>query len=62
MHPAENLAASPGAVVLRTDVFELIQYRPRTPEVHEVPMLIEGVSRYSAPATIMVPVFHCPAK
>ena len=36
----ENLAASPGAVVLRTDVFELIQYRPRTPEVHEVPMLI----------------------
>jgi poly[(R)-3-hydroxyalkanoate] polymerase subunit PhaC len=36
----DNLAASPGAVVLRTDVFELIQYRPRTPEVHEVPMLI----------------------
>jgi polyhydroxyalkanoate synthase len=36
----ENLAASPGSVVLRTDVFELIQYRPRTPEVREVPMLV----------------------
>jgi polyhydroxyalkanoate synthase subunit PhaC len=36
----ENLATSAGSVVLRTDVFELIQYRPRTPEVHEVPMLI----------------------
>jgi polyhydroxyalkanoate synthase len=36
----ENLATSKGSVVLRTDVFELIQYRPRTPEVHEVPMLI----------------------
>jgi polyhydroxyalkanoate synthase len=36
----ENLAATPGSVVLRTDVFELIQYRPQTPEVHAVPMLI----------------------
>jgi polyhydroxyalkanoate synthase subunit PhaC len=36
----ENLATSPGSVVLRTDVLELIQYRPQTPEVHEVPMLI----------------------
>ena len=36
----ENLATSPGSVVLRTAVFELIQYRPRTPEVHERPMLI----------------------
>ena len=36
----ENLAASAGAVVLRTDVFELIHYRPETPEVHELPMLI----------------------
>ncbi len=36
----ENLATSPGSVVLRTDVFELIQYKPQTPEVHEVPMLI----------------------
>ena len=36
----ENLATSPGSVVLRSAVFELIQYRPRTPEVHERPMLI----------------------
>ena len=35
----ENLATSAGSVVLRTDVFELIQYTPTT-EAHEVPMLI----------------------
>jgi polyhydroxyalkanoate synthase len=34
-----NLALSPGAVVLRTEVFELIQYRPSTGEVLEVPLL-----------------------
>ena len=34
-----NLAASPGSVVLRTDVFELIQYRPTTEQVREVPLL-----------------------
>ncbi len=36
----ESLATSAGSVVLRTDVFELIQYRPSTPDVHEVPVLI----------------------
>jgi polyhydroxyalkanoate synthase len=35
----ENLALTPGAVVLRTDVFELIQYAPQTKEVREVPLL-----------------------
>ncbi len=35
-----NIAATPGAVVLRTDVFELIQYRPQTGTVREVPLLI----------------------
>ena len=34
-----NLAASPGSVVLRTDVFELIHYRPATEQVREVPLL-----------------------
>jgi polyhydroxyalkanoate synthase subunit PhaC len=34
-----NLAISPGSVVLRTDVFELIQYKPSTEEVREVPLL-----------------------
>ncbi|MCY7402256.1 MAG: alpha/beta fold hydrolase [Nocardioides sp.] len=35
-----DLAVTPGAVVLRTDVFELIQYTPQTPRVRSVPMLI----------------------
>jgi polyhydroxyalkanoate synthase len=34
-----NLATTPGSVVLRTDVFELIHYRPSTEEVREVPLL-----------------------
>jgi polyhydroxyalkanoate synthase len=34
-----NLAATPGSVVLRTDVLELLHYRPQTDEVHETPLL-----------------------
>ena len=34
-----NLATTPGAVVLRTEVFELIQYQPQTEQVREVPVL-----------------------
>src|SRR5581483_3467694 len=35
----ETIATSPGAVVLRTDVFELIQYQPATPTVGTVPVV-----------------------
>ena len=33
------MAVTPGSVVLRTEVFELIHYRPSTERVHEVPLL-----------------------
>jgi polyhydroxyalkanoate synthase len=36
----ETLAATPGAVVFRSPVFELIQYRPATPTVRAVPLLM----------------------
>jgi polyhydroxyalkanoate synthase subunit PhaC len=36
----ENLAATPGSVVHRTGVFELIQYAPSTETVREVPLMI----------------------
>ena len=35
-----NVAATAGAVVLRTEILELIQYRPLTETVREVPLLI----------------------
>ncbi|MFC4944394.1 PHA/PHB synthase family protein [Pseudonocardia sp. GCM10023141] len=35
-----DMAATPGAVVLRTPVFELIQYLPQTEQVRELPVLV----------------------
>jgi polyhydroxyalkanoate synthase len=35
-----NLAVSEGSVVLHTDVLEVIQYRPTTPEVYATPLLV----------------------
>ncbi|HET9230378.1 MAG TPA: class I poly(R)-hydroxyalkanoic acid synthase, partial [Vitreimonas sp.] len=36
----ENVATSPGKVVFRNRLFELLQYDPSTETVHEVPLLI----------------------
>jgi polyhydroxyalkanoate synthase subunit PhaC len=46
----ENLAASPGAVIHRSEVFELIQYTPPRDTVHARPLLVvpPQVNRYYA--------------
>ena len=46
----ENIAATPGAVIHRTEVFELIQYTPQTGRVYQRPMLVvpPQVNKYYA--------------
>lgn len=36
----ENLALSVGSIVHKTEMMELIQYAPTTPQVHDIPVLI----------------------
>lgn len=44
----ENVAATPGEVVFRNDVVEIIQYTPTTPTVRSVPLLVvwSVINRY----------------
>jgi len=46
----ENIAATPGAVIHRTDVFELIHYAPQTDRVYQRPLLVvpPQVNKYYA--------------
>jgi polyhydroxyalkanoate synthase len=43
-----NLAVTPGAIVLRTEVFELIHYKPQTETVRAIPLLMvpPTINRY----------------
>ncbi len=44
----EDIAATPGAVVYRDEMFELLQYTPTTPKVHAIPLMMvpPEINRY----------------
>ena len=44
----KDIAATPGAVVYRDEMFELLQYTPATPKVHSIPVLMipPQINRY----------------
>src|SRR5208283_5733998 len=44
----KDIAATPGAVVYRDEMFELLQYTPTTPKVHSIPVLMvpPEINRY----------------
>jgi len=44
----KDIAATPGAVVYRDEMFELLQYTPATPKVHSIPLLMipPQINRY----------------
>ncbi|MFO1268979.1 MAG: alpha/beta fold hydrolase [Rubrivivax sp.] len=46
----ENMATSPGQVVYRDDLFELLQFAPSTPQVHKRPLVMSPpqVNKYYA--------------